>query len=147
MQNEKPPETTPHPGQATSPQRWAAIKSCYGQNLIDSCSIIDSPPRLEDLKLAPGATPPQTDPRPPKSHPTPDQKAKTKSKRDRNCTPIYLGIPRAAHWTTPYAPHTHHIPPQTDTHTGRQAITPPKSSTKTAQVHSTIWMTLGTPAH
>ena len=147
MQNEKPPETTPHSGRATSPQNWAAKKSCYGQTLIDECSIIDRPSRLEDLQLAPDATPPQTAPRPPKSHPIPDQKAKAKSKRDRNCTPISLGIPRAAHRTTPYAPHTHHIPPQTDTHTGGRAETPPKSSTKTVQVHSTIRMTLGTPAH
>ena len=110
MQNKKPPETTPHPGRATSPQNWAAKKSCYGQTLIDECSIINRPSRLEDLQLALGATPPQTAPHPLKSHPTPDHKAKAKSKKDRNCTPIPLGIPRAAHRTTPYAPHTHHIP-------------------------------------
>ena len=67
MQNEKPPETTPHPGRATSPQNWAAKKSCYGQTLIDECSITDHPSRLEDPQLAPGQTPPQTDPRSPKS--------------------------------------------------------------------------------
>ena len=75
MQNEKLPETTPHPGRATSPQNWAAKKSCYGQTLIDECSIIDHPSRLEDLQHTPDATPPQTAPLPQKSHPTPDQKS------------------------------------------------------------------------
>ena len=69
MQNKKPPETTPHPGRATSPQNWAAKKSCYGQTLIDECSIIDRPSRLEDLQLALGATSPQTAPPSPKVTP------------------------------------------------------------------------------
>ena len=120
MQNEKPPETTPHSGRATSPQNWAAKKSCYGQTLIDECSIIDHPSRLKGLQLASDATPPQTASRPPKSHPTPDQKAKEKSKRDRNCTPIPPGNPRGSTPDHPIYP-THPPHPSTNRQPHRQA--------------------------
>ena len=105
MQKEKPPETTPHPGRATSPQSWAAIKSCYGQNLIGECSIIDRPSRLEDLQLAPGATPPQTDPRPPMSHPLLTRKPKRKAK-ETEIAPQSPWESQGQHTGPPHMPHT-----------------------------------------
>ena len=112
-----------------------AKKSCHSQTPINKCSIFDHPSNFKGLQPIPHAISPQMAPHhaPPRSHiPSPNQKAKAESNKNRDHT----RIPRAAHETTPQCPtHPPQRPPQTNTYIDEPSETSPKPSTKTVQVH------------
>ena len=49
MQSKKPFETMLYVGRVTSLQSWVAKESCYGQTLINECSISDYPSNFEGI--------------------------------------------------------------------------------------------------
>ena len=116
MQNKKLPEITPHAGRATSPQNQAAKKSCHGQTPTNECSIFDHPSSFKGPQPAPHAISPRHTP--PRSHiPSPNQKAKAESNRNRYHTPHPPWNPKG-HTPDhiPNAPHIRHNVPHKPIH-------------------------------
>ena len=126
MQNKKPPETTQHSGRATSPQNWEAKKSCYGETLINECSIFDRPSKFESLQLAPHTTPPQTAPFPQSHTPLPTKKPKPKSKETETAPPFPWET-QGQHTGPPHMPGTPATSPHKPTPTPAGQLKHPKS--------------------